>query len=389
MTLQPTAQRRWLRNSTWQRLLLCAALVACMQLAMSPPGGLRADDWPLGRGDVAGTGATAQSLPADMELLWELKVDGLGFDAGPIIADGKVFAADQDGHILAIDLAGGEVLWRVDLETGFVVSPAYRDGWLFVGDYDGTLHALDATNGQERWSYATEMEIDGNPNFFEGNVLFTSQNGNLYCVKIDDGSLVWKYETGDQLQCGPTLAGNKTFLGGCDSNLHVIDVNSGQRVGDLLPIDSPTGSTPSVLGNHVFVPTYAGEIFCYRLPDFELQWRFNDPQLANEFKNSVAVADGLAIAASRNKRVFAIDVNTGKVVWEQTLRKRCDASPVIAGQQVVVAAADGRISTFDLKTGEPGWMFEVKPSFLGAPAVADGRLVVANDRGTIFCFGRK
>ena len=360
-----------------------------MHLTLPQPGWLRAEDWPLGRGDVAGTGATAQELPDNMELLWEVKVDGLGFDAGPIIAEGKVFAADQDGRVLAIDLANGEEIWRIDLETGFVVSPAYRDGLLFVGDYDGTLHALDATSGQEKWHYATEMEIDGDPNFFEDKVLFTSQNGNLYCVRFDDGSLVWKYETGDQLQCGPTLAGNKTFLGGCDSNLHVINVNSGQRVGELLPIESPTGSTPSVLGNQVFVPTYAGEIFCYRLPDFELQWRFKDPQLADEFKNSVAVAEGLAVAASRNKRVFAIDVETGKEVWQQTLRKRCDASPIIAGQQVVVAAADGRISTFDLKTGKPGWMFEVKPSFLGAPAVANGRLVLANDRGTIFCFGRK
>ncbi len=387
MTLQPLAQRQRLRLPLL--LYSYSVLVACMFLAIAQSAELRADDWPLGRSDVAGTGATAQSLPEKMELLWELKLDGLGFDAGPIIAQGKVFAADQDGHVLAIDLASGKELWRIDLETGFVVSPAYRDGWLFVGDYDGTLHALDATNGQEKWSYATEAEIDGNPNFFEDNVLFTSQNGNLYCVKFSDGALVWKYETGDQLQCGPTLAGNKTFLGGCDSNLHVIDVNSGQRVGELLPIDSPTGSTPSVLGNQVFVPTYAGEIFCYRAPEFELQWRFKDPELASEFKNSVAVSEGLAVAASRNKRVFAIDVATGKVVWEQTLRKRCDASPVIAGQQVVVAAADGRISIFDLKTGKPGWMFEVKPSFLGAPAVADGRLVVANDRGSIFCFGRK
>lgn len=348
-----------------------------------------ADDWPLGRGDAAGTGATSQSLPADMELLWEVDVEGLGFDAGPIIAQGKVFAADHDGRVLAIDLLSGDELWRIELDTGFVSSPAYRDGVLFVGDYDGTLHALDASNGQSKWRYETGMEIDGNPNFFQDRVLFTSQSGDLYAVRVADGSLAWKYETGDQLQCGPTLAGDKTFLGGCDANLHVIDVNNGQGVGQPLPIDAPTGSTPSVLGDHVFVPTYAGEIFCFNLPSFELHWRFKNPQLADEFKNSVAVADGLAVAASRNKRVFAIDVNTGSVVWEQTLRKRCDASPVIAGEQVVVASADGRVLLFDLKTGKPQWMFEVKPGFLGAPAVAAGRLVVANDRGTIFCFGKK
>ncbi len=374
-------------DSQQYNMLTSAVAIALLGCALSKPS-LRAEDWPLARGNVAGTGATSESLPDDMQLLWELDVEGLGFDAGPIIASGRVFAADHDGRVLAVDLQSGQELWRIELDTGFVASPAYRAGVLYVGDYDGTLHALDAANGAEKWQYASGTEIDGSPNFFEQLVLFTSQNGNLYAVHIADGSLAWQYETGDQLQCGPTLAGDKTFLGGCDSFLHIVDVNNGQAVGQPLAIDAPTGSTPSVLGNRVFVPTYAGEIFCYQMPETTPLWRFKNPQLAAEFKNSVAVADGLAVAASRNKRVFAIDVDNGQVVWEQTLRKRCDASPVIAGSRVVVASADGRITLFDLKNGEEKWMFEVKPGFLGAPAVADGRLVVANDRGTIFCFGK-
>ncbi len=348
-----------------------------------------ATDWPMGRGNPAGTGASPDSLPSQPELLWELDVGGLGFDAGPIIADGKVFAADHDGHVLAIELVTGKELWRIELDTGFVASPAFRDGVLFVGDYDGALHALDATNGSEQWSFKTDLEIDASPNFYQDKVIFTSQNGTLYAVERTSGKLAWKYETGDQLQCGATLAEDRTFLGGCDAQLHIIDVNNGQSIAQPLPIDAPTGSTPSVLGQHVFVPTYAGEIFCFVQPSNELKWRFKDPTLADEFKNSVAVAAGLAVATSRNKRVFAIDVETGQVKWQQTLRKRCDASPVIAGQSVVVAAADGRIMLFDLKTGEEQWMFEVKPGFIGSPAVADGKLVVANDRGTIFCFGEK
>ena len=75
--------------------------------------------------------------------------------------------------------------------------------------------------------------------------------------------------------------------------------------------------------------------------------------------------------------------------WEQTLRKRSDASPVIAGDKVVLAAADGRIILLELKSGEELWMFEVKGSFLGAPAVAHGKVVVASDRGTIYCLGKK
>ena len=358
------------------------------QLALCAPLGWAAD-WPMGRGNQAGTGATTDELPKQPELLWEYTIEGLGFDAGPIIAAGTVYAADHSGHVLALDLATGKPRWQIELETGFVASPAYRDGRLYAGDYDGVLHAFDAQTGKELWKHETGMEIDASPNFHGDKLLFTSQNGKLVALDATSGRLLWEYETGDQLQCGATLAGDQTFLGGCDAHLHIVDVKTGQSIGEPLSIDAPTGSTPSVLGDRVFVPTYAGEIFCFKLPKFELQWRFKNPKLADEFKNSVAVADGLAVAASRNKRVFAINIETGAVVWEQTLQKRCDASPVIAAGQVVVASADGRLSLFDLKTGEPTWMFEVKPSFIGAPAVGDGKLVVANDRGTVFCFGKK
>lgn len=378
----------YLRKRLICSCLLCWILVGGMHLGI-----VRAADWPMGRGNAAGTGATSEELP-ELELLWELELDGLGFDAGPIIAAGSVFAADHDGRVFAIDLENGQERWRVEMDTGFVASPAYRDGLLFVGDYDGVLHALDAMNGHEKWKFETGLEIDASPNFHGQNVLVTSQDGSLYAIDRGTGKSVWQYETGDQLQCGATLSGDRTFLGGCDASLHIVDVTNGQAIGELLPIDAPTGSTPSVYtdansGDRVLVPTYAGEIFCFKMPSAELAWRFKDPQLADEFKNSVAVADGLVVACSRNKRVFAIDVVTGKLKWEQTLRKRADASPVIAGQDVFVAAADGRILRFDLKTGRQTWLFEVKPAFIGSLAVADGKLVVANDRGTVFCFGKK
>ncbi len=160
-------------NITYGQTFACSLSLACLFLINLA----RAADWPMGRGNVAGTGATLEPLPDKLELLWEVDVDGLGFDAGPIISDGRVFAADHSGRVLAIDLSSGHVQWRIELDTGFVASPAFKDGTLYVGDYDGTLHALDAKNGQEKWQYKTEMEIDASPNFHEDKVLFTSQNG--------------------------------------------------------------------------------------------------------------------------------------------------------------------------------------------------------------------
>lgn len=379
---QPT--QRSGANFTWRSWHIALAVA----LAFAPCS-LEASDWPMGRADAQGTGATSENLPDDLELLWEVEVKGLGFDAGPIVAAGTVYANDHDGRVLALDLATGKERWRLEFEAGFVAPPAYHNGVVYVGDYDGTLRALDAADGTEKWHYETGLQIDASPNFYEDTVLFTSQDGSLYCLKQETGAFQWKYSTADQLQCGPTLAGNRTFLGGCDSQLHIIDVRTGELIGKPLPLDAPTGSTPSVFGETVLVPTYRGEIFSFAMPETDPEWRFLDSKLADEFKNSVAIANGLAVATSRNKRVFALDIATGDVKWVKVLRKRSDASPVIAGDSVIVAAADGRIIRFDLKTGDEQWLYEVKGAFLGSPAVADGKLVLTNDRGTIFCFGKK
>ena len=374
-----------LRGNKFKRTVtgLLAGIV-CVAMCIVP---LLADSWPFGRGDSAGTGATKIELPEKLGLLWELKLGGIGFESTPIIADNTVFIGDPDGKFYAIDLTTGQEKWRKEFETGFVASAAYIDKLIYIGDYDGVLRAMEAATGKEVWTFKAEMQIDASPTAFGENLLVTSEDGTLYCVKRDNGELLWKYETGDQLRCGASLAGDRTYLGGCDGKLHVVDVNMGKAIGDPIPLDGPTGSTPSVAGKMVFVPTHGGKLFAFDAETNKEVWQFFDPKLAQEFQNNVATADNLVVATSRNKHVFAVDTKTGELVWDTVLRKRADGSPVIAGSSVVVAAADGRLIVLDLKNGKEKWLYEIKGGFIGSPGIADGKIVVASDKGTVFCFG--
>lgn len=357
---------------------------------------LYSSDWATGRADSQGSGATADELPSELRQLWKVQLDGLGFDAGPIIAEGRVFANDHDGRVIAVDLQSGKELWKKqffadekgEVETGFVAAPSFSEKMLFAADFDGVLHALDVETGDERWRFASDNQITGSPVFYEDSVVFTSEDGNLYRLEKKSGELVWKYETEQPILCGAALAKDVTFLGGCDEHLHLVDLKTGERIGDPVKI-GPTQSTPSVIGDRVFIPTHSGHIFQYELKDRKLveKWVFFDESLSDEFRTSLAVKDGLVIATGRNKRVFALDIETKESKWVSRLRKRADASPVIAGASAVVAAADGRIVRFDLKTGEEKIIDEVKGAFLGSPAVADGKLVLTNDRGDILCYG--
>ena len=110
------------------------------------------DDWPTYRHDSARTGSTKNEVPAVLSKHWETR---LGTRASaPVIAAGKVFAADVDGHaVCAMNVAGGEVVWRFYAEARIDSPPTYYQGLLLFGSRDGTAYCLRAADGVLVWRF--------------------------------------------------------------------------------------------------------------------------------------------------------------------------------------------------------------------------------------------
>jgi outer membrane protein assembly factor BamB len=303
-----------------------------------------------------------------------------------VIGQGRVFVADVMGKIYAIDQSSGQELWRRDYDTGFLAAPAIHGEMVFIGDIEGNLYAIDAKSGEERWKQTTEGEINGAVGFHKDNVLVTSQDGKLYCFAIADGAAQWTYQTDDQIRCSPTVAGDRTFLGGCDGQLHMVDLNTGQAIGQPLPLDGPTGSTPSVQDAKVFLPIMDGVVLAFDWQKPSQLWSYEDEERRQEYRNSAAISDELVIVSSQGRQVDALSIETGQRKWRYTLRRRADASPVIAGSDVWIAATDGRLIRLALADGTETWSYEIRGSFLAGPAIAGQELYIADDQGVVRCF---
>lgn len=344
-------------------------------------------DWPVPRGNPQSTGSIARTLPKDLVVRWEFKADE-AIETTPVIRAGRVFVADVFGQIYAIAQADGKELWRRNYDTGFLASPAVQGEHLVIGDIEGNLYAIHVKSGEELWRKTTDGEINGSAAFHAGNVLVTSQDGQLHCFSMADGSSVWNYQTEDQIRCSPTIAGGRTFLGGCDGQLHMVDLKTGQAIGQPLPLGGPTGSTPAVRGTKAFLPIMDGAVIAFDWKQSKELWRYEDEERPQEYRNSVAVSDRLIVASSQYKQVDALSIETGKVQWRHTLRRRADASPVIAGQDVWIAATDGRLIRLALADGtDEKWSYEIRGSFLAGPAIAGNELFIADDEGVVRCFG--
>lgn len=364
-------------------LVILAILVDAGSLLAGPP-----SQWLLPRGDAQSTGRAEQTLPQSLEVRWEFKADE-AIETTPVVGQERVIFADVLGKIYAVSQADGKELWRRDYDTGFIASPAIHGDTVVIGDIEGNLYSLDAASGRERWRKTTEGEISAAVGFHGGNVLVTSQDGSLYCFALADGTPQWTYQTDDQIRCSPTVAGDRTFLGGCDGQLHMVDLKTGKAIGDPMPLGGPTGSTPSVLGSKAFLPIMDGVLMAFDWKKSEQLWSQEDPERRQEYRNSAAVSEKLVVLSSQGRQVDAFSVDTGDRKWRHTLRRRADASPVIAGDDVWIASTDGRLLRLSLKDGTETWSYEIRGGFFAAPAIAGEGLFIADDEGVVRCFAAK
>jgi len=120
--------------------------------ASSADGDATAEDWPAYRCNAERTGATKTKTAAPLAKRWDTKL-GARVSA-PVIAGGRVFVADVDGHAVC---------------------------------------AMNAADGKLAWRFTAEGRVDSPPTFFQGLVLFGSRDGTVYCLRASDGALAWRF----------------------------------------------------------------------------------------------------------------------------------------------------------------------------------------------------
>ncbi len=68
-----------------------------------------------------------------------------GFASSPVITGDIVWAVDTGGHLAALDLHTGDVLWRTSLEVPVLAGIATTGSALVIASYDGTVRVLSTT----------------------------------------------------------------------------------------------------------------------------------------------------------------------------------------------------------------------------------------------------
>lgn len=257
--------------------------------------------------------------------LWSVGVgNGQGkglYRLQPVIDGDRIFAAAANGDVRAVERSSGRTLWKTEVEADLSGGVGYYDGSLFLGSSDGYAIRLDASSGEELWSTRLQGEVLAPPQAQGDRVVVQTYDGRLQGLDLDTGEKIWAF----------------------DSNVPVLTIRG--------------TSTPLLVDGIVFAAFASGRVLAFNADSGALIWevRVAIPQGRSEIERIVDVDGTMALvggelyAASYQGRVVAIDVASGRKIWQRDLSS---FSGVALGfGNVYVADAEGTVSAY-LRSGQ-------------------------------------
>ena len=113
----------------------------------------------------------------------------------PVVDGGVVFAASDDGDVVAVNSTNGDLMWLTELETSITGGVGAGDGIVMVGTEAAELVVLSQSDGQEVWRTRVSSEILSQPKTDGDIVVVQTVDGKLVAVDREDGLQRWTYET--------------------------------------------------------------------------------------------------------------------------------------------------------------------------------------------------
>lgn len=287
--------------------------------------------------------------------LWSKNLVGdyesLGTGIRPVLDQGKVYVADSEGKVVAVDATTGETLWKVKLEVPVGGGVGIGGDLAFVGSTDGEVIALEAGTGAERWRKQLSSEILAAP----------SGNGDIVVAQVQDGRIVG------------------------------LDAQTGEERWQFeieVPVLTLRGtSTPLVKGNTVITGFANGKVYAFSAATGDMMWenRITVPQGRSELERIVDIdgqpllVNDVVYAVSYQGRIGAVS-RTGKGIWYQDMNSI--HGPAYGLAQVYVADTEGQVKALRASSGSVLWTNdELSHRTLNGPAVAGGYIMVADSEG--------
>ncbi len=117
--------------------------------------------------------------------------------------------------------------------------------------------------------------------------------------------------------------------------------------------------------------------------DGKVEWRY---QIEEPISSSPAVTDDAVYVTTEDRRVLALDRQTGTLIWEYPAEAPTDSSPAVAGDLLYVALREGKFVALDRFKGTEIWDFQSEEPFFSSPTVHNGITYIGSGDKNFYAF---
>src|SRR6266516_840576 len=94
--------------------------------------------------------------------------------------------------------------------------------------------------------------------------------------------------------------------------------------------------------------------------------------------SSPTVASGIVYIGSNDQKLYALDANTGKMLWFHDAQNDVGSSPAVASGIVYVGSDDHTLYALNARTGATIWTYTTGGAIWSSPAVANGIVYIGS-----------
>ncbi|HWH05480.1 MAG TPA: PQQ-binding-like beta-propeller repeat protein [Gaiellaceae bacterium] len=290
---------------------------------------------------------TAIKLRPPFRTVWSRGVGSL-VEFPAVVHEGVAFVANYHGHVWALRMGDGAVVWRYrPSRSKMASSPAVVGEDVVIHGMDGLVRVLNRRNGKLRWSYRVGSPIESSPVVVNGVDYFGAWNGRIYALDLKRRTLRWSFRTGHKITSSAALHKGTLYIGDYGGRVHALAQRNGKRRW-VASVNGRIYGTPAVDGKRVYVPSSTGGTMTAFSTGGRRLWRVSTGAYVY---SSPAVWAGRVFFGSYNGRLYSVAAGTGRVLWTVPAGRVSGAAVVVDGI-VYAGSTYGSITAADAKTGK-------------------------------------
>ncbi|MCW4008018.1 MAG: PQQ-binding-like beta-propeller repeat protein [Candidatus Bathyarchaeota archaeon] len=238
------------------------------------------------------------------------------FHASPAISNGVVYAASDDGNLIAFNSNSGAILCKYPIRKAkesypwyaTFTSPVIVNGVIYIGSQDHSVYALSAVDGHKIWNFTTGGEVYAPLTVSEGVVYVSSYDGNVYALDALNGSKIWNFSVARDyyglgyIDSSPVIVEGKLYVGCNHYLLYALDAHNGSELWSF-NASSPIQSTPAVVNGVVYFGCEAGNLYALNASDGGVIWNYITD---GPIRSSPVVSDGVLYVGTEAGSVYAL-----------------------------------------------------------------------------------